>query len=209
MADTNIIPGNLIVQGNLSVFGTAPTVNRSSLVQDSSQRYKIEPWHWRVWDAMQTLLPGTSAADDLAIIGGTFATGSPSIQTSDMKALGSVTRYARTTFTLPPEYVTGQAVTIRVHAGMLTTVADTTATIDVACYRSDDEAGIGSDLCATAAQSCNSLTLADKDFTITPSSLAPGDTLDIRIASAVNDAATATAVIGVVGAVTVLLPIKG
>jgi hypothetical protein len=204
-----IFPESVIIQGDLIVNGSKPAYARTELTQEDNARFKIQPTDWRVWDAMATNLPGTSATDDLALVGGTFATGSPSIQTSDLKAAGSTTRYARCTFQLPHNYVAGQTVTLRARAGMLTTVADVAATIDFQVYRSNDEAGIGSDLCATSATTINSLTLANKDFTITPASLLPGDTLDIRMAVLVNDAATATAVIGIVGGVEVLLDVKG
>lgn len=204
-----IFPESVIIKGNLTVQGTKPAYERTDLTQENNARFKIQPTEWRVWNAMQTVLPGTSASDDLGLYGGTFGTGSPSIQTYDLKNAGATTCYARCTFQLPYNYVAGQSVTIRAHAGMLTTVASATATIDFEVYRSDDEAGIGSDLCTTAATTINSLTLADKDFTITPASLLPGDTLDIRMAVAINDSATGTAVIGIVGSVEVLLDVKG
>ena len=92
---------------------------------------------------------------------------------------------------------------------MLTTISDTSAAIDFECYRSNDEAGIGSDLVTTSATSINSLTLANKDFVVTATSLLPGDTLDIRMKIAIVDSATATAVIGLVGGVELLLGVKG
>ena len=113
------------------------------------------------------------------------------------------------TFALPPEYDAAETIQIRAHAGMLTTVADNTATLDFEVYKSDEEAGIGADICATAAQSINSLTLADKDFTVTATGLSAGDVLDIRMTTAVNDAATGTVVKAIVGAVKIMLDIKG
>jgi hypothetical protein len=92
---------------------------------------------------------------------------------------------------------------------MQTTIADTSCTADVECYESDKEASIGSDLCTTAATSINSTTFADYDFTITASGLVSGDILDVRLTIACNDAATATAVIPTIGAVTFVLDIKG
>lgn len=201
---------DVTIQGNLRVNGQIqPPLSRTSIVQQNNERFKIQPTDWRIWNAMQTPLTGTANTDDLALIGGTFGTGSPSIQTGDLKAAGSTTRYARCTFQLPPEYVAGQSVTIRAHAGMLTTVASSAATIDFELYLSDDEAGIGSDLVADSAQSINSLTPADIDFDVTAATLGPGDTLDIRMAVLVNDAATVTAVIGIVGSVELLLDTQG
>ena len=199
------IPANAV--SNASVVATAD-ISRSKIAQTTLAPFFI-PWTaFRVWDAYQTNLPGTPATDDLGLIGGTFATGSPSIQTEDLKAAGATTSYARFCVALPPEYDDGETVTLRIHAGMLTTVADTTATIDLEVYESDKEAGIGADICATAAASINSLTLADKDFTITPASLVSGDVLDCRIAIAINDGATGTAVKGIVGYAALLCDIR-
>lgn len=201
---------DVVVQGNLRVNGAIqPALAKTALLQQNNERFKIQPTDWRVWDAFATNLPGTPATDDLGLIGGTFATGSPSIQTGDLKAAGATTRYARCTFQLPHNYVAGQSVTIRAHAGMLTTVASSAATIDFQAYRSNDEAGIGSDLVTTAATTINSLTLENIDFDVTAATLGPGDTLDIRMAVLVNDAATATAVIGIVGSVELLLDTQG
>lgn len=202
-------PNNVNIQGNANFAGTVTGIDRASLEMDDDQPYKIPLTAWRVWDAMQTNLPGTPASDDLGLVGGTFGTASPAIQTGDLKAAGSTTRYARCQFVLPPEYVAGQSVTIRAHAGMVTTVSDGSATIDFQAYRSDDEAGIGADLVATAATTINSLTAADKDFAVTATTLNPGDTIDIRMSVTVADAATVTAVVGSVGGVELLLDIKG
>jgi hypothetical protein len=207
MAD--VFGGDVVIQGKLVVNGTKPAYARSEFLQDDNAKYKIPHTAWRVWDAMQTVLPNPSANDDLGLYGGTFGTASPTIQTRDVKALGAVTHYARCQFVLPAEYVLGQSVTIRAHAGMKTTVSDGAATIDFEVYRANDEEGIGADLCGTAATSIKSLTLADKDFQLDPATLNPGDTLDIRMAVTITDAATGTAVIGVVGGVTILCDVKG
>jgi len=188
---------------------TWPGLTRDELYQSDNDVFKINPTDWRVWDAFHTNLPGTAATDDLALIGGTFATASPTIQAGDLKAAGATTRYARCTFQLPSCYVAGQSVTIRAHCGMVTTVADTSCTIDFQLYRSDAEGGIGSDLVSTAATSMNSLTDADKDFAVTATTLGPGDTLDIRMAITCTDAATVTAVTPQVGSVAMLLDVKG
>ncbi len=209
MASPNVFPGDVLIQGNLTVIGTKPAIARTDITQEDLARFKIRPTDWRVWNAMQTVLPNPSASDDLGIYGGTFGSASPSIQTYDLKNAGSTTCYARCSFPLPHTYVAGQSVTIRAHAGMLTTVASSAATIDFEVYRSNDETGIGSDLVATSATTINSLTLADKDFVLTATTLLPGDTLDIRMAVLVNDSATVTAVIGLVGAVELLIDVKG
>jgi len=188
--------------------GFSPPLARTSFLQEDAARLKL-PWDgWRVHDALQTNLPGTAASDDLALTGGTFGSASPSLQTGDVKTT-TVTMRARCQISLPHTYVAGETVTLRLRAGMLTTVCDGAGTIDAEVYRSNDEAGIGSDLCTTSATTIKSLTLANKDFTITPATLAPGDTLDIRVTIAIADTATATAVIGILGAGELLLDMKG
>lgn len=188
--------------------GVNTTFARTQLVEESLVSYPVNLMDLRTWDAIATNLPGTAASDDLSLKGNTFATGSPTIQSSDGKAT-TITQYARFLYTLPAEYITAGTVILRLSAGMNTTVSDGTATVDVQCYASDGEGGIGSDLCATAAQSINNLTFANKDFTITPSALAPGSVLDVRVAIAITDTATGTAVIGEIGKVAFLLDIRG
>lgn len=204
-----IIPNDVIVQGNLTVTGTLPQYGRGDLKQDDFAEYKIPLTELRVWDAITSGLPATPALDDLGLIDGTFGTGSPSVQTNDLQSAGVTTLRARHQFTLPPEYVAGQSARFRLHAGMLTTLADTSATVDVEAYKSDDEAGIGSDLVTTAATTINSLTLTDIDFNLTTGALVAGDTLDWRISVAINDAASVTPVIGIIGAISAMLDIKG
>ncbi len=191
--------------------GLTPGLARSNLLQYNLQPYTI-PWTaWRQAGAneMHVNLPGTAATDDLALIGGILGTNSPVIRAGDLKAAGATTRYARAHIVLPAEYVAGQTVVLRFHAGVETTVADNTCTLDVEAYRSDEEGGISADLCATAATTINSLVLANKDFTITETTLVAGDTLDVRIAIACNDAATGTAVTPVIGAAKLLCDTKG
>jgi hypothetical protein len=156
------------------------------------------------------LLAPAASPDDLRIVGGTFTTGVPSLQTGDLKNAGATTKYARLQVQLPAEYVAGGAVTVRLHSGMVTTVASASATVNVECYKSGRETVVtGSNLYTGAAVTCNSLTFTDKDFAITPTSLSPGDILDIRVAIAVNDSGTGTAVIGCIGSAEILLNIKG
>lgn len=179
-------------------------VARTDLKLEELASYPVPLTLFRVHDAIQTNLPGTAANDDLAIISGTLGTADPVLQTSDLKNTTG-TQYARVQIPLPPEYQSGQTVTIVVNGGANTTVASTTLTADVQAYRN----GAGSDICATAAQSINSLTAADKSFTITATDLVPGDMLDVRIAVAVADTGTGTAVKGEINKVTLKCDIRG
>jgi len=182
---------------------------RTKLAQDTLAQFTIPVTQFSVHDALQTRLPGTAATDDLACDGGTFGTSSPHLTAGDLKAAGATSRYARVLYEMEPEYDDGETINIRIHGGMQTTVADTACTVDVECYKSDEEVGVSADLCTTAATTINSLTFADVDFTITPTGVVSGDTLDIRLTIACNDAATGTAVEATIGAVKLLCDIKG
>jgi hypothetical protein len=193
---------------NDTVSATAE-IARCKLAQDTAKKF-IVPWSsFRVWNAIQTLLPSPSANDDLGFPGTqTFGTVSWYLDTYDLKA-ATVTCYGRFCFELPAEYDSGETITVRLRGGMKTTIADGSATIDIEVYKADRDGAVGADLCSTAAQSINNLTNADKDFTITPSGLAAGDILDCRVALAVVDTATGTAVIGELLEVAFLLDIRG
>jgi hypothetical protein len=110
---------------------------------------------------------------------------------------------------LPECYEAGETVTLSLSAGMVTTVASSSCTVDVECYKIDKITGIGSDLCTTSATTINSLVFAAKVFTITPSGLTAGDVLDVRLTIACNDAATGTAVTPTIAAIDFLCDIKG
>lgn len=208
--DQTVFAGDVRIEGDLALAGDTAGMNRAALAQEPLVAYPLLPESWKVHDSLDTPLPATPLADDLGVVGGTFGTDTPSLQTEDLKAAGATTSYARRSFALPAEFDAGATVVLRIHAGMLTTVADVAATVDVGVFKSDREAGVdGADLCGTAAQSINNLVLADKDFNIDGAGLAAGDLLDVRVAVAVNDSATVTAVKAILSAIEMLLDVKG
>jgi hypothetical protein len=202
-----------IVRGNLDISGGTLTardnqIARTKLLQEDLVAIGVPLSSLKVWDDLSANLPGTAAADDLAIIEGTWGTDAPTIQTSDAKA-ATVTQYARFEIPISDSYVLGQTIQIRIRAGMITTISDTSATVDLQVYVNDGDGAAGSDLCTTAAQSINSLTKADFDFTLTGTSLVRGDVLDCRVAIAITDSATGTAVIGEISKISLLQDIRG
>jgi len=205
------LPNGVIIEGTMVLAGTTikPGVTRANMAQQSAAQFAI-PWEaWRVHDAYQTVLPGTAATDDLGLIGGTFGTGVPSLQSSDAKAT-TVTQYARAVIRMPIEYDTASDVSLLFHAGMKTTVSDGTATLDVEAYLSDKEGLVdGADKVTTAATTINSLTLADKTYIVSAGSLEPGDVLDVRITVAITDTATGTAVLGWIGGAWLQCDVRG
>lgn len=208
MATVNTITGDQRITGNLQVAGSiTPRRPRTERQQRELVPFPVPLTSLRVFDAIQTNLPGTAASDDLGISAGTYGTNAPKLVTSDAKAT-TVTQKARFTLRVPEDYEDGETIKLRISGGMNTTVSDGTATVDVSAYLNGRDGTIdGSDLVTTAATTINSLTFADKDFTIDGSGLSAGDELDVLITIAITDAATATAVIGAIGAIELLCDI--
>lgn len=186
-------------------------ITRSKLAQETAT-YVIPMTSLRVWDNFAALLPATAANDDMGMNTETWASYMPRAEGVDFGG-GSTDEKSRFQFALPPEYVSAGAVTVRLRAGMTTRISDGTATVDVQCYKSDRDGtptGSPTDLCATNAQSINSATLADKDFTITATSLVAGDLLDFRLAFAGSDSGDAgDYIIPVITQIEIRLAVKG
>lgn len=206
MATTTLGEGE-VFNSNVNALAA---IEHTKMAQRTNAVIPILFTDWRVWDALSTLLPATSATDDLGLTIGTFGSAATRIGTSDLKAAGSTTRYARCFVRVPEDFEgNSTTLTLRAYAGMVTTIADVAATIDFEVWRIDRDGTLGAaDVCATSAQSINSLTVAAKDFDLTNATLLPGDTLDVRMTIVVNDAATATAVIAAVWDVLLLADLR-
>ena len=184
-------------------------LERSKLAQEV-KKYNIPLEELRIFDsASNAVLPNTAATDDLGMIIGTPGTTDWSIQTSDAKAT-TVTQKAAFRFWLPPEYDAAETIQICAHAGMLTTISDGTATLDFSIWAKDEaDFTHGADLVTTGATTINSLTLAQKAYTVTATSLVNGDELSGLVTIAITDGATATAVLGLVTKFYFLLDVRG
>lgn len=205
MAITTTIPANELIGTQINEFAS---IERTKLATEV-KKINIPLELLRVHDAFQTSLPTTAATDDLGLIIGTFGTDGIVLESSDGKAT-TITQYGRFLFRLPECYVDGGTISIAAHAGMKTTVSDTTATIDFQAYKKDVATGlVGSDLVTTSATTINSLTAAAKEFVITPTGLVNGDELDIRVTIAITDGATVTAVIGRIMKLYAVISVKG
>ena len=179
---------------NVDINSTA-AIDRTKLAQQTTQIFPIPLIDARVWDDVRALVPATAANDDLGMITGTWGTDAPTLQSGDGKAT-TITRRALLQFRLPPNYVAAGTCVIRVRGGMVTTVSDTSAAVDLEVYKADLDGGVGSDLCQTASTTINSLSKVNVDFTIDGSGLVAGDLLYLRVTVAITDGATGTAVIG-------------
>lgn len=145
-------------------------------------------------------LPDAGDGTNLGLVGSMAGV---SLQGSDAGGT-STDEDAYLLLTCPSDYKAAGSFTLRIHAGALTTLPDTTCTVDVVAQRSDNAAGIGADICATAAQDARSLTLADKDFTITPATLSQGDILIVEINMSVVDSGDAGVMKAIIGAMSLI-----
>lgn len=200
---------NLTVPGDLQVGGDIkPARNRSKMLQEDNAAYSLRLESAVIATTGQPLAVSGSGSD-LGLYVGTHGTGCPYLSSGDVKN-ATTTRKARLTIELPVEYTAGQTVTLRFAAGMLTTVGSGPCTIDCEVFKVGRDTLIsGIDLCTTAAQPINSLTFANKDFTLTEAGLAPGDRLDVLITVACTDVATGTAVKPAIAAIDLVCDIKG
>lgn len=189
-------------------YSTIPLLERSEMATEENAVYSIPLSWFRQWDDQAVNLPAAATADDLGFVTGTLGTHGPNITAGDIGGTSS-TRYARCQVALPVEYKAGGALTIRVKAGMQTTIADTSCTVDFQVYRVARDTTVGADICATAATTINSTTFADKTFTITPTTLSPGDLLDIRMAIIYVDGGDAGVMTPTVAACELLASIRG
>lgn len=183
-------------------------IARAKMAQRELDTHAIPLTQLRKWDAQEQLLPAAATGTYLGLVTGTIGSDPVTVQAGDLKAAGATTRRAAAQIILPNDYEAGQSVTIRIWAGMKTHVADTTCTVDVECYKQNKDLTVGSDLCATVAQTINSLVFGSVDFTITPTTLSPGDALDVRFSIACNDAASGSAVIPTIAQIELLADLR-
>ena len=164
--------------------GSGCSVPRSQLAEDALQTYGIP---------ITRIVSNAGAALTAAETAGTFDV---TIGTNTYVANGEVTdnetevSVAYFQFILPPEYVAGGDVTIRMPAALIKTGAPTNngSTLDLEVYEQSDAGAVGADICATAAVTFAALdTWYNKDFTVTPTGLVAGDVLNVKITSSVID----------------------
>ena len=154
---------------------------------------------------------GTPATNTLKYVPGTHGTNAPSLQTDNFQNNHAAASYvARGEIQIPWEYIAAGSVTLRLHAGMLTTVASVACTLDLEVYKSDEDSTSTGDLVpsTTTAQDMNSDSFADFDFALTSTTLSPGDLLDVEITVSADDDGDAGAMTACIGSVQLLCDVR-
>lgn len=199
-----ILPDGQISNPDISANANIET---SKMEQRVLAEYHVPIDAFRVWDAISTNPVTAAANDDLGLVQGTWGSAVNKITAGDCKA-SSVTRRIYFSVPVPPNYDDGQTIQLRFRAKMETTLSDGTCTIDAEAYIANDGT-LTSDLVTTAAQSMNSLTAANYNFTLASGSIDPGDLIEVRLTIACVDTATATAVTPAVYEVALLCDTRG
>lgn len=181
---------------------------RSGLVQDDLKIYGIPLESLRTTITGQPL--GATAGTPAGAFGITYGThGSAAPLVVGEAASGNTkTDKARFSYPLPPEYVSGESVILRVRCKEAIGAATVSTSIDCECYETDKDGGVGSDICATAAQDVTT-SYGNKDFTITPTDLVAGDMLDIELTGVTTDTGGTVGTILTMSSIELLLDIKG
>jgi len=200
-----ILPPEVIT--NYTIAGNAD-IATTKLAQRALAESIVPLTQARTWDAVATNLPASAASDDLGLVSGTWGTDPARITAGNVKTLGATTRRLYLAIPIPANYEDGQTIQLRIRAKMETTVADVACTIDAEAYVGADGT-LGSDLVTTAAQSMNSLSAANYDFTVNATGVDPGDLLEVRLSISSNDAATATAVTPAIYSIALLCDTRG
>ncbi len=192
MANPTEIPGDLIIPGSIKLTGAiTPTQTRTAILSQSDLQVFNVPWtSWRKFETgeMGSPLPGAATSDDLGLVGGTHATGHPSIQAGDIQGTNTA-RKARVVIAMPWNYVSAQTATLRFYAACLTNAADTTCTLDIIARIMDGDNTVGADVASAAgANNIKTTVFANVDFTLTPTNLSAGTELDVLLSITYEDA---------------------
>lgn len=209
------IDGSVLFSGDVTVAGTLTqlkampddTIARSKLIEDALAEYVQKLQDMRVTGTGALL--GTSAGTPSGAFGltvGTHGSATPVI-VGETASNNSKTNKLRFTYELRPEYVAAGTVHVRVRAKVDGTLA-TAQTLDLTCFKADEDGGLGSDLCTTTIKTLTT-SYVDYAFIINPAGLAVGDVLDIEITGVADDTGGAANKAIYISKVSVLADIKG
>lgn len=133
-----------------------------------------------------TPLAATAAAGKFGRVVGGWGTGGVVLE-GEAASGNSKTSTAHFMWFVPQNYEAGTNISFKVKARTSVVLA-TSSGLDLQAYKSDENGGVGSDLCATASQDINSATWAEYTFTVTGTTINPGDKIEFYLQCVANDA---------------------
>lgn len=147
--------------------------------------YGIALHELRKSSAMKDILADTPGSSLLGVgdTAGSLLTGT----TTNGGSTASANESASFLFALPASYIAGGAITVRSRA-KVSAARNVSQTVDCVCKNAGDT--LGSDICATAAQTLTT-GYVNYDFTITPTGLSAGMLLNVDLYLATDDTGAA------------------
>ena len=177
----------------------------AQMTERSLAVHKIPVYKFRQADG--TALPATEAAGgfnldldggNIRLLQGEVANGLPDSETS----------VGTWQFTLPPNYVAGGDIQVRLKCANIGAGTQTSCTLTIKAYKSDGNGVVGSNLGPSDQTHSVKTTWYTKDFVITPTGLVAGDTLNIEL-TVVNIESASGNLVWTCDEVAMLLDIQG
>lgn len=175
----NSVDSDQYVDGSIdAAHFTNASITRARLIQDDLKAYPIALSTFMGVDGAPMAVSEDSS-DLYRSVGSNIHSLFGRTPTTTTEAAAAVTQFA-----LPAEYVSGETITVRIKSQFINASgADSSrdSFTDLSVYKQAGGA-IGSDICATAAQSPTADdTYETFDFTVTPTGLVAGDILNLLI----------------------------
>lgn len=148
------------------------------------------------WKTVVDAAPGASLLGQAATTAGVNLVG-------NAVSGNTKTDYAQIDAVLPPWYVAGAAITVRIRAKWTTTLLTVSSLVDAEVKVAADGT-LGSDICTTAAQQVTT-SFANYNFTVTPTGRVAGETLTIRVGLLGDDTGGTINTAGAISAIALVL----
>jgi len=177
-------------------------IDRSKLAQDSQRQYSIPLYMFKKANGL-TELPAAGDGTNMGLAAA--GCGAMQLQTTVING-NHVIESARTLFALPPEYV-GGTMAVRVHVQCPTVNGE--ATLDVVLKKCNREGGASPDRISTDPQDINGQSWDNEQFYVANLNGQVGDILDIGVSIDADDTGGSAGASALIGAVELLLNIKG
>lgn len=177
-------------------------IARSDLIEDALQAYGIPIHLIKAADGADLALAETAGDHFISLAANVWLLeGEEAISETEV----SVSNFQ---FVLPPEYVSGGDVKLRLKHQCTGAGTNGASTIDVEAYEQTGNGAVGADLCTTVAQTVAKDSWTTSDFVITATGLVAGDILNFKITTSIIESA-GSALAAQIDGIAVLLDVKG
>ena len=188
---------DLVVAGDLVVDGLSALLPKLCVANDNIASVERSQFlattvkqvvNWRdfaSWSSFPSSLPSsvtksTDDANDFTIVGGTFGTETPCLETDDVSGVGSVKYLSLFYASLPHSYVSGSDITLCMSCGMKSAGASEGASVSMNAFRSNGESGhlaFGKDGVGGESEFVNNARVRTVKQVIDETNVAPGTQL--------------------------------